>query len=423
MSTAKKFRGCRIMIYPTDSEELLVDTTVTDYNAQTNIVYVPELDVKNLTSTSVRVRIFANPDLYEYNANIRVGTSHIRDVEVALFRERKVEDRRYHRHQVDAVGVIKSIIINRQEVTLHRPMSVDVADISASGILFEAGSYDFRIGTRVRLSVELMGQRLTSIYEIVRTQHQMGATVQYGCKNLLTSAQDEKNYVLNLAFSAVKETGGDVGAYEAQMARLEEEIGYPALMDAVDVKEVERKIMGCIREMDAAVILNLVHRKRDDWEKQARHALNRAFLNGLMGVWLGVEDDYLRELVRMGYTGDTSEGDERAKLITSISDGYDTRAAFPVAEKSAVPLLFLEQIHYEGLNAPDGSRLMLRRVLAEHIIQTMIGRNVMLKNGSVAKVLFSLHNDIGRPIIGVGQVAKQLEHPWDIMGIIIEEAV
>ena len=43
----------------------------------------------------------------------------------------------------------------------------------------------------------------------------------------------------------------------------------------------------------------------------------------------------------------------------------------------------------------------------------------MLKDGSVATVLFSLHNDIGRPIIRIGQVAKQLEQPWDIVGILI----
>ncbi len=90
-----------------------------------------------------------------------------------------------------------------------------------------------------------------------------------------------------------------------------------------------------------------------------------------------------------------------------------------MAEKSAVPLLFLEQIHYEGLSAADGSRMMLRRVLADHILQTLLGRRVMLKDGSVATVLFSLHNDIGRPIIRIGQVAKQLEQPWDIVGILI----
>ena len=116
MRTAKKFRGCRIMLYPTDSEQLLVDTTVTDYNPQTNVVFIPELDVDKLPSASVRVRILANPDLYEYNATVRVGMSHIRDVEVALYRERKVEDRRYHRHKVDAVGVIESVIIGKQEL-------------------------------------------------------------------------------------------------------------------------------------------------------------------------------------------------------------------------------------------------------------------------------------------------------------------
>ena len=419
MRTAKKFRGCRIMLYPTDSEQLLVDTTVTDYNPQTNVVFIPELDVDKLPSASVRVRILANPDLYEYNATVRVGMSHIRDVEVALYRERKVEDRRYHRHKVDAVGVIESVIIGKQELKLHRPMHVDIEDISASGILFEAGSYDFKVGVRVRLSIDLKGKRMASIYEIVRTQKQVGATVQYGCRNLLTCADDEKNIVLKLPFPEIGEGSGDTSAYEEQQAKLEEEVGYPALMDAADAQEVVRKIMSQIREMDAAIVLNLVHRKRAAGEKDARHAVNRAFLNGLMGVWLGVTDDYLRGLVRMGYTGEASQGDEQARLITSISEGYDTRAAFPVAEKSAVPLLFLEQIHYEGLSAADGSRMMLRRVLADHILQSLLGRRVMLKDGSVATVLFSLHNDIGRPIIRIGQVAKQLEQPWDIVGILI----
>ena len=419
MSTGKKFRGCRIMLYPLDSEKILVDTTVTDYNAQTNVVYIPELDVAELPSASVRVRILANPDLYEYNATVRVGTNHIRDVEVALYRERKVEDRRYHRHRVDAVGVVESVIVEKQELRLHRPMSVDIGDISASGILFEAGSFDFRVGTRMRLSMDLKGNRLASIYEIVRTQKQVGATIQYGCRNLLSSPEDEKSIVVKLPFSDAKAGNGDTSAYEKQQERLEEETGYTKLMDATDVKEVERKIMSQLREMDAAVVLNFVHRKRSEWERDVRHAINRAFLNGLMGIWLGEKDDYLRKLVCMGYTGDASKGDEQAKLITSISDGYDTRAAFPVAEQSAVPLLFLEQIHYEGLNAPDGSRMMLRRVLADHILQTLVGRKVMLKDGSTADVLFSLHNDIGRPVIQLGQVVKQLEHPWDIVGILV----
>lgn len=420
MGTGKKFRGCRIMLYPLDSEELLVDTTVTDYNAQMNVVYIPELDVNSLPSASVRARIFADPDLYEYNATVRVGTSHVRDVEVALYKERIIEDRGYYRHQMNVDGVIESVIVRRQEIMLHRPMSVAVEDISASGILFEAGSYDFQIGTRMRVSVDLKGNRLASIYEIVRRQKETGGTVQYGCQNLVEKADDEKSLVLKLAFSTAKGSG-DISAYEEQQKRLEEESGYLALMDALDAKEAEEKILASVKDMDAAIILNFVHRKRADHEKDVRHVLNRAFLNGLMGRWLGMNDKALQRLVHIGYTGDLSDADEQEELITSICDGYDTRAAFPVAEMSAVPLLFLEQIHAGGLNAPKGSRMMLRKVLADHILQTLLGRKVMLKDGNIATVLYVLHNDIGRPIVEIGKVSKQLEQPWDIVGILIEE--
>lgn len=420
MASAKKFQGCRIMIYPMDSEELLADTTITAYNAQTNVAYIPKSDVADLASASVRVRILANPDLYEYNATIRVGMNHIRDAAVALYRERLVKERGYHRHQVDAVGVIESVIVGKQELMLHRPMSVDIEDISGGGILFEAGRYDFKIGTRMRLSVDLKGKRLASIYEIVRTQKEMGATIQYGCKNLLMSADDEKSLILKIPFCTEK-GGGDLSAYEEQHKKLEEESGYLELMAAaMEIKAVERKIMASIRAMDAAVILNIVHRRRAEGEKDVRHTLNRALLNGLMGRWLGVDDNELRRLVHIGCTGDVSEAAEQEKQITLISEGYDTRAAFPMAEeKSAVPLLFLEQLHYEGLNAPDGSRLMLRRLLADHILQTLLGRRVMLRDGSIATVLYTLHNDIGRPVIEIGRAVKQLEHPWDIVGIMI----
>lgn len=134
-----------------------------------------------------------------------------------------------------------------------------------------------------------------------------------------------------------------------------------------------------------------------------------------------------KKLIEMGLLEETDENalGEKHNLvlytrILSVAELYDSRAAHPNHEKAGIPLVFLEQMRYRGINQPTGSVKMLEWVLAENILHCISRRKVLLADNSIGKLLYVLPNDVGHPILAVKKEIYQEIAPWNLLWIIVK---
>lgn len=217
------------------------------------------------------------------------------------------------------------------------------------------------------------------------------------------------------------ETGQDRTEDGLHQAEQGQEAGDAALETLAE--DIYRRVM----ETDEAVILNCIHRKRPEEEAQPRHLLNLALIGALMGKWLHFDETMTRKLIGMGLLeqidGDAKEKSRMQALyarIMTVADLYDSRAAHPGHEKAGIPLVFLEQMRYRGVNQPTGSVKMLEWVLAENILHCILYRKILLADHNIGQLLYVLPNDVEHPILAVkGEVYQEIA-PWRLVWIIVE---
>lgn len=217
------------------------------------------------------------------------------------------------------------------------------------------------------------------------------------------------------------EAGQDQAEGGLRQAEQGQEAGDAALEALAE--DIYRRVM----ETDEAVVLNCIHRKRPEEEAQPRHLLNLALIGALMGKWLHFEESMTRKLIAMGLLEQIDvDAKEKSRLqtlyarILTVADLYDSRAAHPGHEKAGIPLVFLEQMRYRGVNQPTGSVKMLEWVLAENILHCILYRKILLADHNIGQLLYVLPNDVEHPILAVkGEVYQEIA-PWRLVWIIVE---
>ena len=82
-----------------------------------------------------------------------------------------------------------------------------------------------------------------------------------------------------------------------------------------------------------------------------------------------------------------------------------------------VKFLHLEQIQYAGKDQPKETLRGQERELAQHILQCLNQRKIMLSDGRTAIILRILPNDVAHPLLLVDGVALQEKEPRNLMWI------
>lgn len=458
--SSRSLKNCRILIRDSATGTLLADTNIEDFDSRRNTLVIRRDALKGPAEDKLSLLVLSRNGVLEYSGNLR-KTVMATDVEIAIFGEKKKEDRNFTRYEMKAEGHAEAIVVEEKRIDLRKPLTIAVQNISANGILFRADVDAFRKGSQVRLRIGLKDNALVSEYEIVRTQNRNKETAEYGCRNILPEGEREGAGAAPRSLKGKKTQDGfletDGGeflgedakgkeiSYDVLQQHLEQHYGYTGWLKRLirlqemgsvnsasnkeDVEKLTDDIYTQLRGTDSAVLLNCVHRKRPEQEKRGRHALNLALLGGLMGLWLQLQEPMIKKLIKMGLREQTNEPetDKGHSLalyfrIMSVAELYDERAAHPNHEKAGIPLVFLEQMRYGGMNQPTGSVKMLEWVMAENILHCISHRNVLLADHSIGKLLYILPNDMGHPILSVNGRVYQETEPWNLLWIAVKPA-
>lgn len=459
----KNIKNCRILLRDSISGQLVADTTVESFDGKRNMLTIASGALQGQVKNKLSLLVLARDGVLEYSGNLRKISNGM--AEIALYGERKKEDRNFTRYDMKTEGRVEALLIGETRIELRKPVPVSILNISANGILFRGDIDAFRRGSKVRVRVGLKDSSFVGEYEIVRSQNRNKETAEYGCRNILPQGEqgdkdeeeilDPKRQREEAARRKIR-NGEKVErrettifadqseeSYEMLQQQMEQAYGYTDWLNRVaglqkdSGMETEASdqarfslaedIYRHIADTDEAVILNCVHRKRPEEEKDARHSLNLALLGGLMGKWLQFDENMIKNLIVMGLQEQNDEdtpggGRNRAlySRILTVADLYDSRAAHPTREKAGIPLVFLEQMRYRGIDQPTGSVKMLEWVLAENILHCILYRKILLADHTIGQLLYLLPNDVEHPILAVKEEIYQEIAPWRLLWIIVE---
>jgi len=459
----KNLKNCRILIRDSVTGELLADTMIEGYDPKRNMMTIFAGALNGPAKNRLSLLALTRKGVLEYSGNFRKMSGGM--AQIALYGERKKEDRNFTRYNIETEGRVEALLIGDTRIDLRKPVPVFILNISANGILFRGDIDAFRRGSKVRVRVGLKNNSFVGEYEIVRSQNRNKETAEYGCRNILPEGEEEeegeeeildpklrreeaaKRKIRNGEkfdhLEIMSSSDGKEASYDVLQQQMEQAYGYTDWLQRVDgsqhmsgsepeafeeaLRTLAEDICRRIVDTDEAVILNCVHRKRPEEEMQSRHSLNLALLGALMGKWLHFDGTMIQKLIEMGLLGqtdeETSEENRNPALyarILTVADLYDSRAAHPGREKAGIPLVFLEQMRYRGIDQPSGSVKMLEWVLAENILHCILYRKILLADHTIGQLLYILPNDVEHPILAVKEEVYQEIAPWKLLWIIVE---
>lgn len=459
---SKNLKNCRILIRDSVTGELIADTTVEGYDTRRNVLTVFAGALSRPAKSRLSLLALAKSGVLEYSGNLRKIINGM--AEIALYGERKKENRNFTRYEMKTEGRVEALLIGETRIELRKPVPIAILNISANGILFRGDIDAFRRGSKVRVRVGLKDSSFVGEYEIVRSQNRNKETAEYGCRNILPEGEqgeDEEEEILDPKLrreEAAKKkirNGEKIRkeettlsmdksdtSYDVLQQQMEQVCGYTDWLNRVTglhqaedgaetgdaaLEALAEDIYQRVMDTDEAVILNCIHRKRPEEEAQPRHLLNLALIGALMGKWLHFNETMIRKLIEMGLLeqmdGDAKEKSRMQALyarILTVADLYDSRAAHPGREKAGIPLVFLEQMRFRGVNQPAGSVKMLEWALAENILHCILYRKILLADHTIGQLLYVLPNDVEHPILVVNGEVYQEIAPWRLIWIIVE---
>lgn len=454
----KSFEGCRVVVSDKETREAITDTTIVSYDASRNVIRIQEdLFQKDKDFDKVNVLILGNQGLYEFAGTLRKAVSS-GETEIALYAGKEKESRGYLRYEMRARGRVAAVFVANQEIRLRRMIAVQIVNISASGIFFAATAGSFVAGEKIRLEVDLKGNVFTSDYEVVRLQKDDGGIWGYGCRNMVSGKDAQKQDVQveneaeneEWAMEALKENA----SYEMLQETMEERSGYRALLEQVtkfitniSPSEEEREkfiqeILEKYKDMSQEVIFNCIYRERPKQETKSRHFLNVMLLIALLGDYLEqtftdtfellnsyikikLPDEKKEEVQKEQNTEENTEeqiSEETEELLLFIDD-YDNNIADYERNHTGIPLAFLVQMCYSDVSC---KKRKPKTVFAENMLQNVMHRPVLLSDGTLCSLEYLLLNDLSHSIIlenGIGKRMKDsIEPAWFIPQIRKEKA-
>ena len=183
----KNLKNCRILIRDSVTGELVADTLVEGYDPKRNMMTVFAGALNGPAKNRLSLLALEKNGVLEYSGNLRKIANGM--AEIALYGERKKEDRNFTRYDIETEGRVEALLIGDTRVDLRKPVPILILNISANGILFRGDIDAFRRGSKVRVRVGLKNNSFVSEYEIVRSQNRNKETAEYGCRNILPEGE------------------------------------------------------------------------------------------------------------------------------------------------------------------------------------------------------------------------------------------
>ncbi len=173
---------CRIIIKDADTDEMVADTTILEYQKDFHSILVKlPIGYKSQSSkfsllifTANRVILYLGSKRKDFNMGF---------TEIALHSGKIKEDRLAQRFPINVDGMITGLLIDeKHHVTLRKPLEMKAVNISANGILINTRSDCFFDDTVVEVKVTMYGSATTLYCKIIRiTENDMDSS-DYGCR-------------------------------------------------------------------------------------------------------------------------------------------------------------------------------------------------------------------------------------------------
>lgn len=447
---SKGLKGSRALIKDIDNGELLAETVIADHDVVNNIITISKDHLGRGGNDKVSVLVFAPKGLFEYNGTIRRDSSGI-NTEIAIYKEKEKNDRKFLRYDLVADGVVDALYIDDKLVELRRGIPIHVKNISANGILFSAGIDDFPDKQKFRLNMDLRGKKFVQIYQVVRTQKPTTATIEYGCQMVEVDVQLNEIYY-DEAYFTDDYSAGQQRYYDEHMAN-EQNKGYLDMAREVDklramlasdevkshpalINDVFTKVGGSFWSLYTDMVMktnvftpefvfNCCSYRNDESIKDACYALNITLLALCIGRLRINDEDRLRNLIKLGlstgfpYVQEIFD-DEEIKNLIEAAQIYNFRAT-KLPGIAVLPLSGLDQMYFLGQTEDELSLRGQERLIVRTFMQTIKGKTVKLFDGTKAVVMYFPANDISHPIFMKDGYVWQAQEPNYILGVDIRD--
>jgi len=176
----------------TDSAILIYDevgnqlgsTTVVSHDRTNMRIEVQDIPHELRINSVCRLLVMTSPAPCEYQGRITgEGSKKI----IALFHGREKENRQATRYKVNTTATIENLVYNGKAYPMHTPMTVELINISKSGVRMRAPFYALSDGDRFQMRMKISDSEKLLIADVIYHADKDNKASEYGCHFLIGS--------------------------------------------------------------------------------------------------------------------------------------------------------------------------------------------------------------------------------------------
>ena len=177
------YAGSTVLIYDASGQHL-ASTVVSSHDKTSMRVRVQEIPPGLVIGDACTLLFLTSPAPCEYQGRIASeGTGSF----IALYRGRVRENRGSVRYNVNSPAVIENLICDGKAYPLHTPLSIELINISKSGVRFRAQNNALSDGDRFQMRLKFSNSDKLLIADAIHHADVDQKTSEYGCSFLIGS--------------------------------------------------------------------------------------------------------------------------------------------------------------------------------------------------------------------------------------------
>ena len=102
-----------------------------------------------------------------------------------MYRGRERENRGAVRYMINSQAVIENLIYDNKASQLHTPLSIELVDVSKSGVRFRSRNYSLTDGDRFQMRMKMNESEKLLIADVVHHVDKEAGITEYGCRFLV----------------------------------------------------------------------------------------------------------------------------------------------------------------------------------------------------------------------------------------------
>ena len=171
------YTGCDIIIYD-ETGDHISSTKVISYDKKALRMEVLEMPPELGVGSVCKLLILTSTTPCEYQGRVvRGSTKRV----IALYYGHEKESRWTERYKVSSPAQIEYLIFEGKAYPLHTPLSIEIINISKSGLRFIAKYYTMSDGDRFQMRMKISDNDKLFIADVVNHQDRSSSHSEYGC--------------------------------------------------------------------------------------------------------------------------------------------------------------------------------------------------------------------------------------------------